>query len=79
MLFDSHAHINNYDMTPQMVAELAALIEASELDYVTDIGYDLESSEVAAQNAAPQPQAPAKAPDGMKKTLPDPERKRRKA
>ena len=52
MLFDSHAHINNYDMTPQMVAELAALIEASELDYVTDIGYDLESSEVAAQNAA---------------------------
>ena len=37
------------------------------------------NSGVAAQNAAPQPQAPAKAPDGMKKTLPDPERKRRKA
>lgn len=55
MLFDSHAHINNYDMTPEMVAELAALIEASDLDYVTDIGYDLESSKVAAENAAKYP------------------------
>ncbi len=52
MLFDSHAHINNYDMTPQMVAELAALIEESDVDLVTDIGYDLPSSKVAAENAA---------------------------
>ena len=52
MLFDSHAHINNYDMTPEMVEELAAQIQESDLDYVMDIGYDMPSSEIAVKNAA---------------------------
>ena len=52
MLFDSHAHINNYDLTPEMVSNLAAEIEKSQVDFVTDIGYDLESSKVAVENAA---------------------------
>ena len=52
MLFDSHAHINNYDMTPEMVDELADQIQESSLDYVMDIGYDMPSSEIAVRNAA---------------------------
>jgi len=48
MLFDSHAHLNNEDNTPQMLEELIETIERSSLDYVMDIGFDLESSSKAA-------------------------------
>ena len=55
MLFDSHAHLNNEDNTPQMLAELIETIERSSLDYVMDIGFDPASSELAAQHAAAYP------------------------
>ena len=50
MLFDSHAHLNNEDNTPEMLAELIETIERSSLDYVMDIGFDLDSSIRAAQH-----------------------------
>ncbi|MDO4546358.1 MAG: TatD family hydrolase [Bacillota bacterium] len=52
MLFDSHAHINNGGMTPETRQALAEAIERSSLDYVMDIGFDLESSRLAAEHAA---------------------------
>ena len=55
MLFDSHAHLNNEDNTPEMMAELIETIERSSLDYVMDIGFDLSSSERAAAHAAQFP------------------------
>lgn len=55
MLFDSHAHINNTDMTPERVEEVAAQIENSTLEYVADIGFDLPSSRKAVENAAKYP------------------------
>ncbi len=51
MLFDSHAHLNNEDNAPQMLEELIEAIERSSLDYVMDIGFDLESSRRAAAHA----------------------------
>lgn len=56
MLFDSHAHINN-KMTDEERAAMIAAIEdpASQLDYVMDIGFDLESSAMAAEHAAKYP------------------------
>lgn len=44
MLFDSHAHINNDTYTPEEREALISEIEASDLSYVMDIGFDLESS-----------------------------------
>ena len=55
MLFDSHAHINNTDMTPDRVEELVSQVENSTLEYVTDIGFDLPSSRKAVENAARYP------------------------
>lgn len=55
MLFDSHAHINNTDMTPERVEELVSQVENSTLEYVTDIGFDLPSSRRAVENAARYP------------------------
>ena len=55
MLFDSHAHINNTDMTPERVEELVSQVENSTLEYVTDIGFDLPSSRKAVENAARYP------------------------
>ncbi len=55
MLFDSHAHINNADMTEEDRAAMIAQIEASELDHVMDIGFDPDSSEKAAEHAAAYP------------------------
>lgn len=55
MLFDSHAHINNTDMTPGRVEELVSQVENSTLEYVTDIGFDLPSSRKAVENAARYP------------------------
>ena len=55
MLFDSHAHLNNEDNTPQLLAELVETIERSSLDYVMDIGFDLPSSVLAAEHAKTYP------------------------
>ena len=55
MLFDSHAHINNEDITPETREILAEAIEKSSLDYVMDIGFDLASSKLAADHAAKYP------------------------
>ncbi|MBQ3611368.1 MAG: TatD family hydrolase [Firmicutes bacterium] len=54
MLFDSHAHLNN-KMSDKDRAAMVAAIEASDLDYVMDIGFDLASSKLAADHAAKYP------------------------
>ena len=55
MLFDSHAHINEASYSPEERAELIKIIEASDVDYVADIGYDLASSKLAVEHAARYP------------------------
>lgn len=54
MLFDSHAHLNSerYDGERDAVVEA---IEKSELAYVMDIGYDLQSSVMAVEHAEKYP------------------------
>jgi TatD DNase family protein len=54
MLFDSHAHLNSerYEGERDQVVEA---IEKSELAYVMDIGYDLESSAMAVKHAETYP------------------------
>lgn len=54
MLFDSHAHLNN-KMPEAARAAMVKDIENSELSYVMDIGFDLESSKLAADHAAKYP------------------------
>lgn len=54
MLFDSHAHLNN-SMPEKARAAMVKAIEDSSLDYVMDIGFDLESSKLAADHAAGYP------------------------
>ena len=44
MLFDSHTHLNNEDMTESYLQQLYKEIEASDVSYVCDIGFDLGSS-----------------------------------
>lgn len=51
MLFDSHAHINNESFTEEERQALIAKIEGSSLDYVMDIGFNPESSALAAEHA----------------------------
>ena len=51
MLFDSHAHINNDSYTDEEREELIKEIEISDLGYVMDIGFDLESSLRATEHA----------------------------
>ena len=48
MLFDSHAHLNNETYTDEEREALITEIEASDLSYVCDIGFDLPSSVMAA-------------------------------
>ena len=55
MLFDSHAHINEASYSPEERAELIKTIEASDVDYVADIGYDLASSKLAVEHADKYP------------------------
>lgn len=55
MLFDSHAHINEASYSPEERAELIKTIEASDVEYVADIGYDLASSKLAVEHAARYP------------------------
>ena len=55
MYFDSHAHINNEGYTEAQRAELIAAIEASDVSYVVDVGFDLESSVMAVAHARRYP------------------------
>ena len=51
MLFDSHAHINFEDYTEEDRNQLIKEIEASDLAYVMDVGFDLISSIQAVKDA----------------------------
>ena len=51
-VFDSHAHINEKSFSKEAREAVIEAVEASKVDYVTDIGYDLESSKLAADHAA---------------------------
>lgn len=51
MLFDSHTHINNEDYSDEQRAELIKEIEKSDLSYVMDVGFNLESSVLAVKHA----------------------------
>ena len=59
MLFDSHAHLNNADMTEEdralMTSQIEESIRQGMLDHVMDIGFDPDSSEMAARHAARYP------------------------
>lgn len=55
MFFDSHAHINEKSFSKDAREAVIEAVEASKVDYVTDIGYDLESSKLAADHAAKYP------------------------
>ena len=52
ILFDSHTHINNDTYSEEERAQLIADIEASDVAYAMDIGFDLASSERAVSDAA---------------------------
>ena len=51
MLFDSHAHINNDSFSEEERENLIEEIEASDVTYVMDIGFDLPSSLQAVKDA----------------------------
>ena len=55
MLFDSHAHINIETYTDEERLDVIKSIEASDVGYVVDIGFDVPSSEVAAYHARKYP------------------------
>lgn len=52
MLFDSHAHLNNENISDSFRDELAAEISKSNVEYVMDVGFDLASSMQAVKDAA---------------------------
>ena len=52
MLFDSHTHLNNERYSEAEVLQLMEEIESSEVSYVMDVGFDLESSVLAVKHAA---------------------------
>ncbi|MDR0875222.1 MAG: TatD family hydrolase [Clostridiales Family XIII bacterium] len=52
ILFDSHTHINAEGYTEEERTALKERIEASAVAYAVDVGFDLESSRIAARNAA---------------------------
>lgn len=51
MLYDSHTHLNNEDMSKEYLEQLFKEIEASDVCYVNDIGFDLPSSIRALEHA----------------------------
>jgi TatD DNase family protein len=51
VLFDSHAHLNHEAYDDAELAALVGAVEASDVGYVVDIGFDLESSRLAAEHA----------------------------
>lgn len=55
MLFDSHTHLNNEGFTEEQRRALMEEIEASDVSYVMDVGFDLESSQLAVKHAGENP------------------------
>lgn len=55
MLFDSHTHLNNEGYTDAERQELIKEIEASDVSYVMDVGFDLASSQLAVKHAQANP------------------------
>ncbi|MBR4019936.1 MAG: TatD family hydrolase [Firmicutes bacterium] len=55
MLFDSHTHLNNENINDELREQLAAEIDASDVSYVMDVGFDLGSSMQACSDAAKYP------------------------
>ncbi len=55
MLFDSHAHINYPEFSPQHRNEICSLISNSAVDYVMDVGCDLASSRQSVMDAKKYP------------------------
>ena len=55
MLFDSHAHLNNESFTEAQRGALIAEIEKEGMAGVADVGFDLESSALAAAHAEKYP------------------------
>jgi TatD DNase family protein len=55
MLFDSHAHINSERYNVREREKVIEAIEKSNLSYVMDVGYDLESSVMAVKHAERYP------------------------
>lgn len=55
MLFDSHTHLNNEGYTETQREELAQKIEASQVSYVMDVGFDLSSSMQAVKDSERYP------------------------
>jgi len=55
MLFDSHAHLNYEGFDKAKRAAFIKEIEVSDVSHVVDIGYDLESSALAAKHAEEYP------------------------
>ena len=55
MLFDSHAHINNDTYTREDREALIRDIEASDLSYVMDIGFDLKKFKTGRRTCADIP------------------------
>ena len=51
MLFDSHTHINNENYSDEQRRKLIEEIEKSNLSYVMDVGFNLESSALAVKHA----------------------------
>jgi len=51
MLFDSHAHLNNESYTDAQREKLFKDIEASDVSFVMDVGFDLASSAMAVKHA----------------------------
>ena len=50
MLFDSHAHLNSEQYSDDL-EKIVEAIENSDVEYVMDVGYDLESSVKAIEHA----------------------------
>lgn len=55
MLFDSHAHLNNGELTEEERQAWVHAIEESPLDYVMNVGFDPASSLLAAEQAEKYP------------------------
>lgn len=55
MLFDSHAHLNNGELTEEERQAWVRAIEESPLDYVMNVGFDPASSLLAAEQAEKYP------------------------
>ena len=55
MLFDSHTHLNIEGASDSQRAKLAGEIEASDVSYIVDVGFDLESSALAVRHSEKYP------------------------